>query len=123
MARERGVIAVYIMASRRNGTLYIGVTSALYHRIWQHKSGAFEGFSKKYGCTRLVWFETFERVFNAIHREKQLKRYLRAWKLALIEAENPEWRDLSDDFFEDWKDVAPDAPPSPLLTPSSSDEA
>lgn len=84
MSRERLLIAAYIMASERNGTLYVGVTSSLYYRVWQHKSGRFEGFSKQYGCTRLVWFERFERVTNAIHREKQLKRYLRRWKLNLI---------------------------------------
>jgi len=104
--RERGTIAVYIMASGRNGTLCIGVTSKLDYRVWQHKNGAFEGFSKKYGCTQLVWFEIFERIENAIRREKQLKRYLRAWKLALIESDNPEWRDLAYDFHEDWADIA-----------------
>lgn len=111
MSRERLLIAAYIMASERNGTLYVGVTSSLYYRVWQHKSGRFEGFSKQYGCTRLVWFERFERVTNAIHREKQLKRYLRRWKLNLIETDNPEWRDLSDDFFEDWLEIAPELKP------------
>jgi putative endonuclease len=96
---ERGIIAVYIVASGRNGTLYIGVTSHLRNRVLAHKHGRFEGFSKRYHCTRLVWFEEFERVDNAIRREKQLKRYLRRWKLELIEADNPEWRDLSEDLF------------------------
>lgn len=97
--RDRGTIAAYIVASGRNGTLYTGVTSDLRSRILQHKHGRFEGFSKKYGCTRLVWYQTFEVMTNAIHREKQLKRYLRKWKLNLIEAENPEWRDMSEDLF------------------------
>jgi putative endonuclease len=112
--RERGTIAVYIVASGCNGTLYTGMTSDLWRRIRQHKAGEFEGFSKKYGCKCLVWYETFELVTNAIHREKQVKRWHRAWKLALIEADNPEWRDLSDWLFED----EPEPQPHPSFRPS-----
>ncbi len=101
MARHRPFIAVYILASRRNGTLYIGVTSDLWLRVLQHKHGHFEGFAKTYGCTRLVWFEAFDDMATAIQREKSLKRYIRKWKLDLIEAENAEWRDLSDGWYDE----------------------
>jgi putative endonuclease len=93
-------IAVYIMASGRNGTLYVGVTSKLQTRVDQHKHGQVEGFSKTHGCTRLVWYETHALMAAAIGREKRIKRWRRAWKLALIEAENPEWRDLSDGWLD-----------------------
>jgi len=89
-------IAVYILASGRNGTLYIGVTSELPVRIRQHKLEVIEGFTQRYGCKRLVWFERHASMAEAIRRERVLKHWLRKWKLALIEAENPEWRDLSD---------------------------
>jgi putative endonuclease len=105
MVGQDAWIAVYIMASRRNGTLYVGVTSHLPARVQQHKLGSFEGFSKTYGCKQLVWFETHSTMPDAIRREKQIKRWRRDWKLALIEAESPEWRDLS----EAWFDV-PDGP-------------
>ncbi len=98
-------IAVYIVASGRNGTLYTGVTSKLRLRVEQHKLGTFEGFSKRYGCKRLVWYENHGTISEAILREKQIKRSRRDWKLALIEAENPEWRDLS----EAWSEV-PEGP-------------
>ena len=91
--RER-LPAVYIMASRRNGTLYVGVTSNLIHRAWQHREGGVEGFTKRYGCKLLVWFETADTMEGAILREKQIKAGSRAKKLALIEAANPQWRDL-----------------------------
>jgi putative endonuclease len=77
--------------------------------VYRHKHGLYDGFSKKYGCHRLVWFEPFERVENAIRREKQLKRYRRSWKLKLIEVDNPQWRDLADDFEghnDDWDNAA-----------------
>ena len=109
--REHGQIAVYIVASARNGTLYVGVTSNLRQRVYRHKHGLYDGFSKKYGCHRLVWFEPFERVENAIRREKQLKRYRRSWKLKLIESETPLWRDLADDFEgqnDDWDSLGQD---------------
>jgi putative endonuclease len=85
---------VYLTASRKNGTLYIGVTSDLPHRATQHRDGALPGFSKRYGAVRLVYFETFDDIERAIAREKQLKHWLRAWKIALIENSNPEWYDL-----------------------------
>ena len=85
---------VYIMASKRNGTLYIGVTSDLPGRVWQHKEGHAEGFTKKYGCKSLVWYAVFDRIEEAIHREKQMKEWRRAWKLRAIEEMNPDWDDL-----------------------------
>ncbi len=86
--------AVYILASQRNGTLYIGVTSDLVKRIWEHKEGFVEGFTKDYGCYILVYFEQHAEMSAAILREKQMKKWNRAWKIALIEKENPGWRDL-----------------------------
>ena len=85
---------VYILASRRNGTLYVGVTSNLVQRIWQHKNNLAEGFTKKYGIHTLVWFEPHEAMESAIGREKAIKGWRRAWKLAVIEAKNPQWCDL-----------------------------
>jgi predicted GIY-YIG superfamily endonuclease len=85
--------AVYIMASRRNGTLYTGVTSDLVQRVWQHKNGSI-GFTARYGCKQLVWYEIHEGMDPAIYREKQIKAGSRKKKLALIEAMNPEWSDL-----------------------------
>jgi putative endonuclease len=93
-------IAVYIMASARNGTLYTGVTSTLWRRVQQHKLGVFEGFSKTYGCKTLVWYEPHATMLDAIKREKQVKRWRRDWKLELIEADNPDWRDLAEGWFE-----------------------
>jgi len=85
---------VYILASRRNGTLYIGVTSSLIKRVWEHKNAAVEGFTKRYGVHMLVWFELHENMLDAIAREKALKEWKRKWKLDLIEATNPDWHDL-----------------------------
>ena len=85
--------AVYIMASRRNGTLYTGVTSDLVKRVWQHKNGTV-GFTSRYGCKQLVWYELHEEMEPAILREKQIKAGSRRKKLALIEALNPTWNDL-----------------------------
>ena len=90
--------AVYILASGRNGTIYIGVTSNLMARIVQHRTGSFGGFTKVYDVTRLVWFEMADTMEGAIGREKQLKNWRRAWKLELIEADNPTWRDLAEDW-------------------------
>jgi putative endonuclease len=87
---------VYILASKRNGTLYTGVTTDLARRAWEHREGALPGFTKRYGVTHLVWFETYDSVLDAIAREKAIKRWRRAWKLALIEAQNPQWLDLYD---------------------------
>jgi len=85
---------VYIVASGRNGTLYTGATSDLNRRAYEHRSGAVEGFTKRYGCKRLVWYERYERMDEAIEREKQIKSGSRAKKIALIQAINPDWRDL-----------------------------
>ena len=86
--------AVYILAIAPNGTLYIGVTSNLVQRIWQHKNDVIEGFTEKYSVHTLVYFELLEDMTNAIIREKQLKKWNRAWKLSLIEKQNPNWKDL-----------------------------
>ena len=85
---------VYILASKRNGTLYVGVTSDLPQRVWLHKNGAYDGFTKKYGVRNLVWHESHAAMDDAIRREKAIKKWNRAWKVALIEKANPEWRDL-----------------------------
>jgi putative endonuclease len=84
---------VYILASKRNGTLYVGVTSNLVQRIWQHKQGFIDGFTKEYGVKALVYFEVHDTAESAITREKQIKKWERAWKLRLIEESNPEWKD------------------------------
>ena len=89
---------VYILASECYGTLYVGVTSDLVKRIWQHREGLADGFTKKYKVKRLVWFETHGDIIEAITREKQLKKWARAWKVTLIQEANPDWRDLYDDF-------------------------
>ncbi|MGQ5525416.1 GIY-YIG nuclease family protein [Chitinimonas sp. PSY-7] len=86
--------AVYILASQCNGTLYIGVTSNLVQRVWQHRNDQAEGFTKKYGVHTLVYYELHTEMYAAITREKQLKKWNRAWKLALIEKQNPTWQDL-----------------------------
>ncbi len=85
---------VYILASKRNSTLYIGVTSDLVRRVWEHRNDLVAGFSQRYRTQRLVWFERHETMESAIVRERRLKEWKRAWKLELIEAENPVWRDL-----------------------------
>ena len=86
--------AVYILASGRNGTLYIGVTSDLFRRVWEHKNDLIEGFTRKYGVHQLVYYEMHTDMLAAITREKQLKKWNRAWKLELIEEKNPQWKDL-----------------------------
>lgn len=88
---------VYILASQPQGTLYIGVTSALKQRVWQHKAHAVKGFTDRYGVCRLVWYEAHETMRDAIVREKALKAWQRAWKIKLIESTNPGWRDLYDE--------------------------
>ena len=88
--------AVYILASKRNGTIYIGVTSSLAKRIWEHRSDLIEGFTKRYGIHYLVWYELHESMEDAIEREKRLKEWKRAWKIELIELSNPNWQDLYD---------------------------
>jgi putative endonuclease len=89
---------VYILASKRNGTLYVGVTNDLPRRMYEHKMELADGFTKKYGVKTLVFCEPFADVNQAIENEKRLKRWRRNWKLALIERANPEWRDLASDF-------------------------
>ena len=89
---------VYILTSRRNGTLYTGVTSDLPGRLWAHRSGAVDGFTRRYNVQRLVFVEFHGTMEDAIVREKRIKKWRRAWKLALIEHSNPQWRDLADDL-------------------------
>jgi len=86
--------AAYILANKRNGTLYIGVTSNLVKRIWEHKNKMVEGFTKRYNVHRLVWYEMHESMESAITREKRLKNWKRKWKLELIESNNPKWLDM-----------------------------
>ncbi len=90
--------AVYILASRRNGTLYIGVTSDLVKRVWQHRNDVTDGFTKQYGVHTLVYYELHQSMVEAIRREKRMKKWNRAWKIELIERGNSEWRDL-------WPDI------------------
>ena len=97
MQRDFGP-TVYLLASRRNGTLYCGVTSDLLGRIHQHREGLVRGFTADYGVKMLVWFEQHGTMESAIQREKRIKKWNRAWKLDLIEAANPDWRDLAEDF-------------------------
>ena len=85
---------VYLLASKRNGTLYTGVTSNLVKRVWQHKNNLTEGFTSKYGVHTLVWYEMHETMISAIQREKTIKNWKRAWKIKTIEELNPNWRDL-----------------------------
>ncbi len=90
---------VYILASRRNGTLYVGVTSNLVKRAWEHRNGFVDGFTQRYGVHDVVWFEQHETMDSAITREKAIKKWKRAWKLRLIEQKNPDWRDLCHDLL------------------------
>ena len=90
---------VYLMANRRNGTLYVGVTSNLPQRAWQHRAGQVGGFTLRYGCKLLVWYEVHSTMYDAITREKQIKGGSRKKKLALIKAMNPDWRDLFDELI------------------------
>ena len=90
---------VYMMASRRNGTIYTGVTSDLPARAYQHRNGLTDGFTKQHGCFLLVWYEAYDDLQDARLRELQIKRWKRAWKIELIERDNPQWRDLYDTLF------------------------
>ena len=92
---------VYILASKRNGTLYTGVTGALNQRVWEHRAEIFEGFTKRYGVKQLVYYEIHEDPSSAIKREKQIKRWRRSWKLRLIEKDNPQWVDLYDNLLNE----------------------
>jgi putative endonuclease len=98
--REELQPAVYILASKRNGTLYVGVTSNLYNRISSHKLGEIQGFTQKYNVKILVWFQYFDTMELAIKEEKRLKEWQRKWKLELIEKTNPDWHDLFAETFE-----------------------
>ena len=89
---------VYILARASHSTFYTGVTSDLPGRIWQHRAGVVKGFTQRYSIKRLVWFEVHETMESAIRREKQIKRWRRAWKYDLINKDNPTWRDLAEDF-------------------------
>lgn len=86
--------AVYILASRRNGTLYVGVTNNLIRRVWEHKQNLTDGFTKKYTVHTLVYYELYSDILHAIAREKEIKKWKRRWKLQLIEKNNPDWKDL-----------------------------
>jgi putative endonuclease len=99
MVSRRPFIAVYMMASRKHGTLYIGVTSNLYARATDHREGSLPGFTKIYGCNRLVWCECFGSIVEAIQREKTMKKWPRQWKVNLIERDNPNWDDLYPALF------------------------
>lgn len=91
---------VYILTNKENGTLYVGVTSDLIKRIWQHKNKFVEGFSKKYDLNKLVYYEVFNDIENTITREKQLKNWHRQWKINLINQQNPDWMDLYNDIIK-----------------------
>ena len=106
---------VYIVASARNGTLYVGVTNDVLRRTWEHKSEMIDGFTKKYGVHRLVWYEMHSDINEAIVREKRLKRWNRAWKIRLIEENNSGWNDLHDRLTGEI--AVPDLPGSPSPPP------
>ncbi len=89
---------VYIMASRPRGTLYVGMTNDLRGRVWEHREGVVDGFTKTYGVTMLVYFEQHDSLQSALERERRIKRWARSWKIDLIRSRNPDWRDLFDDL-------------------------
>jgi putative endonuclease len=91
---------VYILASQRNGTLYIGLTGNLAKRVYEHKIGLVEGFTSKYKVHRLVYYETYSNIYDAIAREKRMKKWKRQWKIQLIEETNPQWQDLSREMLD-----------------------
>ncbi len=95
---SHGHPTTYILASKRNGTLYVGVTRDLARRVWEHRNGFVGGFTRRYRVHCLVWYEPHDDMTSAITREKRLKKWKRAWKLRLIEEANPQWRDLWDDI-------------------------
>ena len=102
-----GSYYVHILASGRNGTLYVGVTNDLVRRIWEHKNETADGFTKRYGVKQLVWFDSTTDVEGAIRREKTMKRWPRDYKLNVIEEMNPQWRDLYDDLTSQTPDMPP----------------
>ena len=91
---------IYILTNHKNGTLYIGMSNDLERRVFEHKNKLIKGFTKKYGLNRLVYFEIYQYVNDAILREKRIKKWKRQWKIELIEEENPEWDDLAQDWFD-----------------------
>ena len=103
---------VYIMASGKNGTIYIGVTSDLAKRAYEHREGLVAGFTKRYGCKRLVWFEAFVDIQHARHRELQMKEWKRVWKVKRIEEQNLDWNDLYPSLFDPGS-AGPGPRPSP----------
>ncbi len=109
---------VYILASQKNGTLYTGSTQDVEVRVWEHKNKVQEGFTAKYGVNKLVWYEGHATREGAFVRERQIKKWNRAWKIELIEAENPDWRDIWAEWFSepdrDWSVWRPTKPGSPL---------
>ena len=102
-----------MLASQRNGTLYVGVKNNLIRRTWEHKNHLVEGFTKKYGVHRLVWYEAYDNVSAAIAREKRLKRWNRSWKLRLIEEQNSGWNDLYDGLMQEVERASRPGSPSP----------
>ncbi len=96
------IFVVYILASKPNVTLYIGMTSDLVSRLWQHRNHVVDGFTDRYGVTRLVWYEVHETAESAIAREKQLKKWRRAWKVQLLSETNPAWDDLAPTVLAEW---------------------
>ena len=94
--RPERIYYIYIFASGTSGTLYVGMTNNLSRRVWEHREGLVEGFTKRYGVKRLVYFEMFATAADAIHRENRIKKYPRAWKLNLISQQNPNWLDLAE---------------------------
>jgi len=92
--------AIYILASKKNGVLYIGVTSNLIARVWEHRNHVTRGFTKRYSVTQLVYFELYSEMYQAITREKRLKKWNRSWKIRLIEEQNPHWADLWDEIVK-----------------------
>ncbi|HXA37637.1 MAG TPA: GIY-YIG nuclease family protein [Phenylobacterium sp.] len=107
--------AVYMMASGHHGTIYIGVSGRFLHRVVEHRESLRPGFTSRYGVKRLVWFEMFESIIPAIQREKSLKKYPRAWKINLIEQENPNWDDLFPGLLREHGPLSHLQPPEPSL--------
>jgi putative endonuclease len=110
---------VYLLASGRNGTLYVGSTVDLLGRVAEHRDKVFPGFTRKYGVTRLMWFEPQESMLAARHRERQIKAWKRQWKIDLFKETNPDWGDLYPSLLDLWHPEPPHAPPQRKLGPNS----